>query len=650
MATQDALCRDDPSHPFVQISFKIYFDVFAPKCRQNFVIDFLSVHAYPAKNARLSVRARRPRATLSQGVNVISSRHILTFPLLLLFAACVDEPTGTGAEPRPEPEPAQRVLGVFEVTITGMAGPQMNVSVQAVPAGPSQAVSAAPTTGIIIETLSAARMTHGVRGQGGERYITATTLVRNATGAPLQNLTLIPVAGTTTIPGTAFRTVTLYDGTAAPTSLVEKIVPAGAVAITDDGGLRAAQVDVLQVFDPAELSGITLAAPDTSLLPYGFIVRNRFSASSRTLDSTTDPDELTGVVTFSFRHPLPATSAGDPNTYTFRLLAVEDSETRMTESIEEGQDSSAVRQIHERAAALGATTVTVLAGSPAMDPAVADYPGQRQICSVRASGPTSAPTAYITDPSAYARVVVLRPGESVDPCAAHFRTGTPGRPTTGIPFSLTLTAMDLYGNVITTAADSVRLEAVSGPAVTLGPRAALVSGQATIQATYADYGESRLRAVGRRNRGAQALTVGGITRTWTGSVSTDWVDGGNWDVGVAPGAQDTAVIPTGRPNYPVLPASDTVGGVTMDDGTTLDLGAFDLTVGNDVLAGLTGGISSTTGTLHLTGITKLLQGNLPPMRVTGTYSLSGPVTARARVRVDGGRLRASGFRLRTTSF
>ncbi|HEX5872587.1 MAG TPA: hypothetical protein VFY65_19290, partial [Longimicrobium sp.] len=386
--------------------------------------------------------------------------------------------------------------------------------------------------------------------------------------------------------------------------------------------------------------------------PYGFVVRNRRTPGSRTLPSTTDPNEFVGTFTFTFRHPLPLASTADPNSYSFRVYAVEDSETRMTESIEEGQDTTAVRQIRDRATAIGATTVTVLAGSPAMDPDVPDYPGQRQVCSVRATGGVSAPTAYITAPGAYNRVMVLRPGESIDACAAGFRTGTPARPATGVPFSLTLAAMDLYGNLMTTAVDSVRLESASGPAATFGPRTPLVGGLATIQATYSAYGTSLLRAIGRRNEGTQSILVAGITRTWNGNLGTNPNDGPNWDVGAPPGAQDTAYIPAGRPNYPVLVNSATVGGVIMDNGTTIGMGAFNLTANSLVWAGATGGISSTTGLLILTGTVPgaTLKGNLPRMQVTGgAYSLAAPVTTRARVEVTGGRLRTQGFRLQTTA-
>jgi hypothetical protein len=586
-------------------------------------------------------------------VAVIPSTLLRIVPLALLLAACVDDPTKTVRTPDPEPEPGPRVVAAFEITITGMAGPGMNASVQVVPYGPSQALTPATLSGLTLESISAGRLTHGARGSG-QRYITGTFLVRNTTGAPLQNLTFIPAAGTTTAPGTPWRAVTMLDGTAADPALVAKIVPTGAVTITDGGGLRATQVDVLQVYEESELAGIALAAPDTALFPYGFVVRNRKTPNSRTLPSTTDPNEFAGTFTMAFRHPLPATAAGDPNSYSFRVWAVEDSETRMTETIEEGQDTTAVRLIRERAAALGATTVTVLAGSPAMDPGVPDYPGQRQICSVRAAGPSGAPTAYITDPGAYARVMLLRPGESVDPCAANFRTGTPGRPAVGVPFTLTATAMDLYGNVMTTAVDSVRLESVSGGFATFGPRAALVSGQAAIQATYgyAAYGTSVLRAVGRRNEGLQSILVWGVTRTWTGNVSTDGGVGANWDVGSGPGSQDTAYIPAGRPFYPVTTMSGTVGGLILDNGATIDLGPYDLTLNSLAWAGTTGGISSTTGRLILAGTIPgaTLKGNLPRMQVTGSYSLAGPVVSRARVEVQGGRLRTQGHRLQTTSY
>src|SRR5205809_3197605 len=70
--------------------------------------------------------------------------------------------------------------------------------------------------------------------------------------------------------------------------------------------------------------------------------------------------------------------------------------------------------------------------------------------------------------------------------------------------------------------------------------------------------------------GSQAqmtFTDGDIT--WTGNVSTDWSDAGNWTGGV-PGASDKAIIPAGRPLYPVLTGNKkSVGSLQIDSGASV---------------------------------------------------------------------------------
>lgn len=147
-----------------------------------------------------------------------------------------------------------------------------------------------------------------------------------------------------------------------------------------------------------------------------------------------------------------------------------------------------------------------------------------------------------------------------------------------------------------------------------------------------------------------ALLQAGATRVWTGAVSTAWSAGGNWSGGVAPGVQDTVVIPSAVPQYPVLIQNISISGVTVQDGATLDLGAFDLTVSGNVEAGVTGGIVSTVGRLILAGTASTVHGRLPRLRVTGTYSLTGDVTARSPVEVSKGRLTDSRWRIDALSF
>lgn len=576
-------------------------------------------------------------------------------PLLLLGAACADDPTTTTREPGPDPGP--RVVGVYRFTVTGIGTTEMRTTVSPVPlatgAGGASATLTPVAAGLTFEQISSSRMTHGERGQGGQRYFTYTTRMRNGTGAALTNLTFIPVTDSTKYAGTPFTVITLQSGAPANPAIAPKIVPTGFVTIGDDGGLRAPLPDVLQVFEESEIAAITLPAPYTYAFPYGFVTRNPSTPSSRTLPATTDPNDFTGTVTFAFRFPLQANAADDPASVTFDALAVEDTETRLTESIEEGHDSVAVRALRDRAAALGATTVTVLAGSTALDPAVDDYPGQRQVCSVRTAGPPGGGTTLITEPAAYAELLVLRPGEFSTPCAPYFRGGTPGRPGWGLSFALTMKAMDLYGNHKTLAVDTVRLQLASGIAPSsLGAATAMSGGQATIGVTYLTYGESVLRAVGRRTRALQPLTVAGTTRVWTGAVSTNPGDPANWDVGQYPSAQDTAYFPAGKPFYPVMGGNAPIGSLILEDGATFDLGPWTVTVAQSAWAGTVGGITSTTGQLLLTGTGTgpSIKGNLPRMRITGTYVLAGPVTARARIETDGGRLRTIGHRLQTISY
>jgi hypothetical protein len=375
------------------------------------------------------------------------------------------------------------------------------------------------------------------------------------------------------------------------------------------------------------------------------MIRNRLSNANRTLPATADVNDFAGLLTFSFRFPLQATAADDPFSFVFWATAYQDTETRLTESIEESQDTGAVRRLRDRAVTLGATTVTVLNGSPAMDPAVPDYPGQRQICSSRTSGSAGSPTNFINGVGAYSHLVMFWPGETVDPCAAYFRGGTTSRPATNVAFPVTLKAMDRYGNVKTGITENVHM-VETGPPVVIGSAANLVSGSTTINMTYTDYGTAEITAVGSRLRDERYSNVFGITRTWTaGGGTTNWNTGTNWGLGAVPMSQDSVYIPASAPLMPALVSNVQVKGVTVEDVATLNLGAFDLTAGSNVTAGLTGGITNTSGRLFLSGIAYTVQGKVPTLRVTGTYSLTGNVNARAPIQVDAGRLTVSALRL-----
>jgi hypothetical protein len=403
--------------------------------------------------------------------------------------------------------------------------------------------------------------------------------------------------------------------------------------------------DVVQVFTEPEVAAIVLPAGITGIFPYGYVVRSASSVANRTLPATADPNQFDGLLTVSFRLPLQASSAADVFSFFFEILAVQDGETRLTETIEESQDSAAVRRLRDRATSLGATTVTVLNGSSAVDAAVTDYPGQRQICSPRTAGTAASPVTTIVSPGAYSDLMILRLGETMNPCAAYFRTGTAARPATNVPFDVLVKAVDRYGNVKTAQVDTVHLTQ-AGPPATFGAAAALVSGSALQTVTYSDYGQSQLVAVGKRLRGDQLISVAGVTRSWTaGAGTTDWHTNTNWSPAAVPMTLDSVLVPAAAPLDPVIASNVQVAGVTVEDVATISLGAFNLTATGNVTAGTTGGITNTSGQLVLAGTGMTVQGKLPRLRVTGTYSLTGNVTARAPIQADAGRLTASAFRL-----
>lgn len=567
--------------------------------------------------------------------------------LLLAAAACAEDPTRTATPPtEPDPPAAPTPVGVYRIAVTGIGTDQMTSTITT---PHDDGVSAALTNaaaGVVFEQVSSSSFTEGSRTGGGQRYVSFTYRVRNGTGVALNNVTMMLVTKASTISGTPLSSLKRFDGAAASSSIAPLVVPTGMVTLGSDlVSMQAVYPDVVQFFTEPEVAAIALPGGVTGIFPYGYMVRSANTNANRSLPVPTDPNQFDGLLTVAFRLPLQATSAADVFSFFFEVLAVEDGETRLTETIEEAQDSAAVRRLRDRATSLGATTVTVLNGSAAMDPAVTDYPGQRQICSPRTAGTAASPVTTVVAPGAYSDLMILRPSETMDACAAYFRAGSPGRPATNVPYTVTVKAVDRYGNVKTAQVDTVHLTQ-TGPPASFGASAALVSGSANQVVTYTDYGLSQLVAVGKRLRGDYPITVAGVTRNWTaGAGTTDWHTNNNWSPAAVPMTLDSVYIPVVAPLDPVVAANVQVTGVTVEDVATITLGAFNLTATGNVSAGTTGGINSTTGLLFLAGSGMTVQGKLTRLRVTGTYSLTGNVTARAPIQADAGRLTVSAFRL-----
>jgi hypothetical protein len=159
--------------------------------------------------------------------------------------------------------------------------------------------------------------------------------------------------------------------------------------------------------------------------------------------------------------------------------------------------------------------------------------------------------------------------------------------------------------------------------------------------------------------GKVVMNVRRTRRIWAGTVSTDWNHPGNWrpaatlepdaagEFNVVPEAQDTAVIPAAGAisNFPVLVENENIGGVEVSQGS-IALNAFNLTATGSVFTETPGIITSSSGRLVLAGIAQTVRGNVPRLLVTGTYSLDGNLTVMQQIRVQLGRLRSQGFRIR----
>jgi PKD repeat protein len=96
--------------------------------------------------------------------------------------------------------------------------------------------------------------------------------------------------------------------------------------------------------------------------------------------------------------------------------------------------------------------------------------------------------------------------------------------------------------------------------------------------------------------------VGYCNNAWLGN-STDWFATTNWSAGVVPSAcADGAIIPSGLSNYPVLTGNASLGDIVLQQGASINLAAYNLSVcGNWTTTGTGVSISSTTGLLIFNG-------------------------------------------------
>jgi len=339
-----------------------------------------------------------------------STRLFAVASACALLSAC----GGSSGETAPTSSPpsTSRSLGLMQITISGIGGAQMisRAELLSGSAGP-QAHVALPTAipaGLDVQQASASTVDIGVRGAGGERYFTVAYQVRNAQfcGTPgtcaaytsaSHNLTLVAANTASNIANTAISAISLYDGSsdAATQALATSLLPTHGMEFDTGRGagvMVQPGLESLQVFTEDEVSATSIPRDSgaTDLFPYGYVVSNVHTPSSRALPANPASNQWDGEVSFSFKLPLQSDPKQDPYSITMMFDVVDDANTRVTQSAEE-QNSAGDAAASLRAATLGSVDLAVLGGRVAQtnigDP----------ICAVRTAGTAGAPTATLVN-------------------------------------------------------------------------------------------------------------------------------------------------------------------------------------------------------------------------------------------------------------
>src|SRR5262245_11912493 len=275
---------------------------------------------------------------------------------------------------------------------TGLDGARLNLTVPRNQDGSGdQTIQLRPVTGGV-----------GATNTNGTRYFHATYAVRNAQktdstafDTPRVNLTFVAFASLEgplgpTIADSPVLEFTNDLGDPVTPALTHELKPSGLVEANGAGGVIPISPDVLQVFTQDELTAFRAGATAVgvaNIFPYGFVVHHKGDDATRTLPASPPEDEFDGEVTFAFRFPLQSNAADNPTTVTVLMLALDDSEVRVTQSLEE-QSPAGTAAFRARALSLNATGVRLLPGASAFSVGSATT---EFVCSVRTAGPEGGP-------------------------------------------------------------------------------------------------------------------------------------------------------------------------------------------------------------------------------------------------------------------
>ncbi len=260
----------------------------------------------------------------------------------------------------PEPQPNQ-VLGLMRVNFQVDSGAgNSNAKLQ------PQALTGT-ASGIQMRLINSSTFTTGTRGTGGQRWVSATYDIRNATTLGVayptanSNISFLAVSTPTGLGESAIADMRSYGGTLLTTpTLAQSFKPTHGMrynALTNTTETSPGAED-FQVFDESEVSSFAT----TGVVPinYGFVVRRTSpNPTNRSLAANPATNQFDGRVTFAVRFPLQTTISDDPFTFSMDFLVVTDDQTRVTQSLEQ----QALNSVPSQTAQLTGAVVNIVSGS-----------------------------------------------------------------------------------------------------------------------------------------------------------------------------------------------------------------------------------------------------------------------------------------------
>ncbi len=235
------------------------------------------------------------------------------------------------------------------------------------------------------------------------------------------------------------------------------------------------------------------------------------------------------------------------------------------------------------------------------------------------------PPTVTTHPAAFSKLQILLPGETSAPGTPSGKTGTPNLVGIGIPFQITVNAVDAFWNFLSTVTDTVRITS-SDLAAMLPANAALVGGTGIFTVTQNSPGKSFLTASNltttTQSPGtSSSLTVQGFTWNGDGAANRWKADPAtlNW--------KESSGTPAAYTNGRLVNFNDTSTNQNVDIDGVLTPGSVTVDSSKNYTLGSTSG-GSIGGT---TGLTKIGSGHLT-LTTANTYS--------GNTIVDSGSLRA----------